>query len=1187
MDKLSYQVGVLDLGGFVMRRFSLLLQIVSLLGVLLCPVYVLSQSDTGRILGRVTDQAGALLPNATVLITDLQRGTTRTLKTSSGGEYSAPELTPGYYKVSVAIPGFKNSEQPNVRVEVAKDVRVDFALQPGQVSETIIVTSAPPLLDVTSSSLGGTLETEQIMELPLNGRNYENLLQLRPGVMRYPGGGFSTTSTNGARAEDNGYIVDGLFNSEPFSGQSIINGAGIAGDSATILPVDAIQEFNLIENPPAEYGWKPGAIVNVALKSGTNTFHGTGIGFFRDTPLDARNYFNPISGGEKNPRTLKQYGTTIGGPIKKDRLFFFGGYEGQRYTVTSISALGTPATVSLGGGANGISNSLPDAITALVTAGIPVSSPSLQIAGCVLGPPVTCNGSGFPTNLGTSVLGATSIYYGLPNTVNSDNAVGKVDYHIGDRHTFNGMYFFGNNNGTVSDANELQTKWLTQIHTRAQVVGLNWTWIPSSSWVNEARIGFNTLYQPTFTNDHGVLASTYGLNTGITNPLYGGLPRINIAGWDNAGAGEGLGGFNWPKVQGPDDRYQFIDHVSYIHGNHAFKFGGEIHRDSFSGGAYGGGRGRIKFGFVDNPALSSAGLTPNPLLDYFSGYPSSGSQLVGDPTRNISNYGFAAFAQDDWRIRKNLTFNLGLRYELSTIIKEQHNLLGNFDPTAGLQQVGQGISSPYNGDHTNFAPRVGFSWDPFGNGRTVIRAGGGIIYETLNWESFLAFNNSLGLGSIPTGALGVGPGGTQGTGTIDTGTVNFLGTSLNWNAVAPSTVFPTGTIDCGANPCSILGVNKNLRTPKYYSWTLNVQHSFTQDLMLEVAYVGGHGSQLVGIHDINQNIPANEVVPYAYGDEQTGRPFNAAFPYLSYIYQMGNIYKSNYNGMQVTFTAKNFHNLMTVVGYTYSHALDDVGANWDFAAGLGIPQDSYNASREYASSDFDIRHRLTVSATYQIPSPRKDFAQTLKGWETVAIFSLYGAQPWGPMDTGNDLSFTGEATDRWNFTGKPGDFKSGNTNPVNYLPGNGAIAPFDPVQGDSPASSDPLCVANGNIESLNFAGCYKVNSSVMTPPAPATFGTMGRNIFRDNGYINLDFSVDKVWKFRDRYTAQFRSEFFNILNHPNFANPYGGQNGWAHNDPSGPSSFGCSCATPDVAASNPVIGSGGSRAIQLGLKLTY
>src|SRR5712692_7863139 len=475
-----------------------------------------AQTPAGRILGSVADQTGAAVRGATVTITDVQRGTSRTLTTDEAGAYAAPDLAPGTYKVRAEAKGFKSVERVNIELEVAKDVRIDLALQPGQVSEVVVVTEEVPLLNTTSSTLGGTLSNKEINDLPLNGRNYENLLQLRPGVMRYPGGGFSTTSTNGLRAEDNAYIIEGLFNSEPFSGQSIINGAGIAGDSATILPVDSIQEFNLQENPSAEYGWKPGAIVNVGLKSGTNSLHGTAYAFGRDTPFDARNYFDTVASGPKNPRDLEQFGGTAGGPLIKGKLFFFGGYEGQRYTVGNTGQISTPATVTLGGDP---ANSLVDAIAGvqaqhLIDPSVNVSAVSLQVGGCTLGPPISCDGSGFPPNNGTNPVDPTVVNFGLPNSVTIDNAVGKIDDHLNDRHSLSGMYFFANTSGTVSDASQLQTKWLTQIHTRAQVLGANWAWIPSSRWVNEARFGYNRLYQPTFTADHNKLPSSYGLNTG-------------------------------------------------------------------------------------------------------------------------------------------------------------------------------------------------------------------------------------------------------------------------------------------------------------------------------------------------------------------------------------------------------------------------------------------------------------------------------------------------------------------------------------------------------------------------------------------------------------------------------------------------------------------------------------------------
>ena len=1143
-------------------------------GILVLSFPAFPQSSTGRILGSVHDKSDAAMAGAAVTISDVERGFSRSLVTDDAGEFVAPDLLPGVYKVTAQAKGFKTVARENVRLEVAQDLRIDLVLQPGDASETVIVSEEVPLLNTTNSTLGGTLSNEEINDLPLNGRNYENLLQLRPGIVRYPGGGFSTTSTNGLRAEDNAYFIDGLFNSEPFSGQSIINGAGIAGDSATILPIDSIQEFNLIENPPAEYGWKPGAIVNVGLKSGTNALHGSGYAFGRDTPLDARNWFNTV-GSPETPRQLEQFGTSLGGPILKDRLFFFGAYEGQRYTVGNSAQVNVPTMVP----GLGPDSSIPDAISDLIAHGVPISATSLKVSGCTLGPPVTCNGQGFPTNNGAN---GTAITTGFPNTVSANNAVGKIDYRINERHTLSGTYFFGNNSGTVDDALQLQPQWLTLIHTRAQVVGLNWTYVPSSHWVNEARFGYNRLYQPTFSADHNESAASLGINDGVTNPLYGGLPRLKIKGF--GGIFETLGGFKWPKIQGPDERFQFVDHVSYTFGKHALRFGGELHRDSFSGGAFGDGKGYIIFS--GNGAFAGSTV----LEDFFAGEPGGSvpfptHALVGDtPKRNVHNWSEAGFIQDDWRIKSNVTFNLGLRYEYNGVIKEDHNQLANFSPTAGLVQVGQQIGSPYHGDHSNFAPRVGVAWDPSGSSKTVVRATVGIIYETVNWESFLAFNNVFGLGTIPTGGI---LNGVPGPGTITAGVQNIPnpGQWDTWGAGTPPP-FAIPRITCDPTTlCSIFGVNPNITTPYVTSWNVNIQHAFTNTVSLEVAYVGNHGSNLMGVRDINQPVVANETT-----DEQSGRPFNDAFPYLANIYQMANIYRSNYNGLQVTLNSRDFHGLNMVAGYTYSHSLDDVGANWDFGAGLGLPQDSAHPGREYASSDFDIRHRFTLSATYRIPG-KKSFAQLLEGWQLISIVSLYSAQPWGPIDTGDDISLTGEGVDRWDFVGHPSDFKSNPRDNLAFLPQYfaPAAAPAPPLS-TIPAICTNAATTPGMVASLSTLGCYVSPNgrSAMVPPAFGTFGTMGRNTFRDTGFRNWDFSVAKNWKFKERLTAQFRAEFFNVLNHPNFANPFGGQNGFGMNDPSVlATGFGCGCATPDVAASNPVIGSGGSRSIQLGLKLLF
>ena len=1184
----------------------------ALLLALAAPGPLFSQTTTGRILGNVTDATGAAVAGANLTITDVQRGTTRAVTTDASGVYTASELQPGTYKVRAEAKGFKTVERPNIPVEVARDVRIAVTLSPGQVSETIVVISEVTLVNSNSATLGGTLSNAEINDLPLNGRNYENLLQLRPGVMRYPGGGFSTTSTDGLRAEDNAYFVEGLFNSEPYSGQAIINGAGIAGDSATILPIDSIQEFNVEENPPAEFGWKPGAVVNVGLKSGTNRLHGSAFAFGRDGVMDARNFFNTTP-NSKLPRTLEQYGGSVGGPIVKDRVFFFGAYEGQIYDVgNSFGGVTSPSMVAMPTDGSCLflstgdcTDSIPNAIADLQAGGIPISPASLAIAGCALsGGSVTCNGSGFPLNNNPSI----SIPNGFANDVTVYNGIGKVDFVATQNHRLSAMYFFGNNTGTVEDFPELQSRWRSDIHTRAQVVGGSWAWTPNSYWVNEARFGYNRLYQPTLPGDLGTPASSYGLDTGVSGPDTGGLPRIGFGGYFT-----GLGAFKWPKFQGPDSVTQFIDHVSYTAGKHAIKFGGELHHDAVTNGAFGNARGSITFLGANTPDPANPGQTLNTttLEDFFSGAPLKASVLTGNPTTQLSNWAYALFVQDDWRVTRNVTLNFGVRYEFNSVLKAANNKLGNFDPALGMVQVGKQISSAYNPDHKNFAPRFGFAWDTTGKGNTVIRGGGGLVYEAVNWQSFIAFNNSFGLQNVPTGAIIDKAGDTSG-GNITTGNLTVF-PNFPWDNGPIYGNLAATQINCYLSPCPIMSVDRGLTTPYVWNWTLSVQHAFTPNLTLEMAYVGNHGGKLTGIRDINQppvgsGWPASAVAlcvasgytdptycaPDSTGGEEANRPFANKFSYLSNIFQMGNVYRSNYNGLQVTLNSRNYHGLNMVAGYTWSHALDDVGANWDFGYGSGLPQNAHNPGAEYANSDFDVRHRFTLSLTYAIPG-KKGYGQLLEGWELNSITTIQSHQFWGPIDLGTDAAGTGPlpvsppATSpiRWNFFGNPNDFKSG-PNGIPYFPGQQTLG--SPTA-NTQCNAEALALDGGNpagpaSTALNLFGCYAQGNSVMIPPALGSFGNMGRNTFPDTGFWNVDFSVAKNWRFTERVHGQFRAEFFNIFNHPNLANPYGGQNGFGFNDPS-VQPFGCACATPDVAAANPVIGSGGSRAVQLGLKITF
>src|SRR5579871_457808 len=288
---------------------------------------LLSQANLGRVLGSVRDQSGGAIVGASVSIIDVQRGVTRNVLTDQAGEYSFPGLLPGPKTVRVEFQSFKTFEQANIQLEVGQDARFDVVLEPGAVTETVRVTEAPPLLDTTSAELGGTIQNQAINDLPLNGRNFENLLDLRPGVTKYPGNSGWTQSTNGGRPHDNMFLVEGVDSNDPWMAQSIMNAVMAAGDAGTILPIDAIDEFKTEVNPRAQYGWKPGAVVNVGVKSGTNSYHGTAYAYGRDGAWDARNFFNPPPGPEAD-LAVKQFGASFGAPILKDKLFYFLNYEG-------------------------------------------------------------------------------------------------------------------------------------------------------------------------------------------------------------------------------------------------------------------------------------------------------------------------------------------------------------------------------------------------------------------------------------------------------------------------------------------------------------------------------------------------------------------------------------------------------------------------------------------------------------------------------------------------------------------------------------------------------------------------------------------------------------------------------------------------------------------------------------------
>jgi carboxypeptidase family protein/TonB-dependent receptor-like protein len=1196
--------------------------------LLLISLPLFSQANQGTVQGGVFDQTGGAIAGATVSVIDVARGVTRALTTDAAGEYVAPSLLPGTYTVRAEAKGFRTTEHSGVLVEVGQTIRVDLTVQPGEQTQTVTVTGELPEIDTTDSTLGGTVSNATINALPLNGRNFERLLQLRPGVITNPGAGAGNASTNGRRTGNDLLLVEGVAQIGPSNGTTTLNSVYRTGDANSLVPIDAIQEFNTQQNYKAEYGWRDGSVVNVGIKSGTNSIHGSAFAFGRDaSATDAHNFFTP---GTATDATVEQFGAVAGGPILKDKLFWFMGYEGLRTTLKNPALITIPSDVQMSAAQDPTSQlSMVNACQALGTAKI--TALSAQLAGlnpatCVVTPASSTFENLFPTNATPS----TNFTPGLTTTGPLNNGFVKGDYVLGPHHHLSGFYFVSKSYQHVGYANgQLTSDWQANVPSTVQMFNGAWTWTPGSAWVNDARAGYSYLHALTISGDVGKIPANpwptgYGFNTGVTNPLYGGLPEIDIGGFTGyLGAGRRTG------VRGPEGNASFVDSVSYLRGKHAFKFGFDFVDVVYDNNAYNRANGQIKFA---------------DLQSFLSGTPKSGTILVGDPNLFARAHWYAAFIQDDWRLTPRVTVNLGLRWEYTGSPVEKNNYEGSFNPdvnpatTFAVQQVGPGkpLTSFYKADYKDFSPRVGLAWDVRGNGKTVVRAGASILRNPVVAGQYVGLS-PFGA-SVPS--IGLNTSGQD----INLHTPAQLALTAKqfiWTATGP--VFPgnqtqvingvaySGVTCTVSTPCTTQAVNPDFRQPYSAQWNLDIQRAITNSLTIDLAYVGVHGVHEATWVDINQppvgagwNTPTSTlpatlagsalpggVSPAAFcianpatncgilgsrpqkslvngalaANEAANSPYYGKFPYLNEVVQLGNQDFSNYDGLQVTVNERVSHGLTFLAGYTFAHALDIVSA--DATDQQPYPTNAYNVRLNYGNSDYDIRHRFTFSPSYLIPG-MKSPAQMLQGWSLSGILTLQSGLPWTNSDVTNDIIGTGEfvgtissALQPWNYSGPRTAFKAG---PQSIPQFTGAAATTTcKSAAEAPYAGNAQLTALADA-ALADIGCFAQNGGFLTPPAFGTVGNAGRNIFRVPNYYNVDLSIGKEWKIKERLTAQFRAEFFNVLNRADFAVPAANSSGL---DPGAASQFGCACATPDVQGNNPVLGSGGPRHIQFGLKLLF
>src|SRR5436190_1635867 len=579
--------------------------------VVLTANVLVAQTFRGTILGTVTDASGAVVSGAQVTARNVNTGLERTTQTSSDGSYSVPELPIGTYTVTVSQSGFQTSATTGVVVDVAGERRVDVSLKPGQVAERIEVSGESlPQVETTSTVVGGTLTSETIANIPVNGRDYMKLIYLNPGIAGSPDqisdspGSFGTFSMNGSRGRANNFLLDGTDMNDGYRNDPAINEAGVFGDPATILPIDAVAELRVLSNYEAEYGRNSGAVVNIVTKSGTNQWHGSLLEYWRSGQLGARNYFN-FEPDPKNSFLNNQFGGSLGGPIVKDKTFFYVNYEGQRESGAQSGTSCVPDPSQIAADLTVIGT--PNPVTAAILARNPWPTPNIPGA-------ISDDSSCVTDNLATSTR--------FKNRV--DSMIAKIDHNFNTNNLFTGRYYFGDSDQSFPFAQlaaGILPGFNTVTPTRVQLVSLSYVKVINGSQVNEARLGWNRFAEGFFPEDQGFDPATIGLNTGVAGPYEGGLPAINVGSFSQIGATNGV-----PRNR-VDANWHFIDNYSWKSGSHDLKLGYEFRRTTITQVIENTFRGKLSF---------------ETLSEFLQGVPTGGGQRRGNTLRHTfdNSHGF-------------------------------------------------------------------------------------------------------------------------------------------------------------------------------------------------------------------------------------------------------------------------------------------------------------------------------------------------------------------------------------------------------------------------------------------------------------------------------------------------------------------------------------------------------------------
>lgn len=980
-----------------------------------------AQSIGASLQGTITDSTGAVVPGAKVVVRNKGTGARQEVVSDDTGRYHLPLLPPGEYEMEFSAAQFQTVIRNGVRLTVGQDATQDADLTPAGVSAMVQIDSARETVDTTSAALSSLVTQEQIRDLPLNGRSFEQLALLQPGVTGAltagndpVGGRTPKISINGARPEQNNFLLDGtdinnVYNKTPGS---------VAG---VLLGVEAVLEFRVLTNAySAEYGWRAGGVVNAVTRSGTNETHGTLFYFHRNSALDAKNFFDkpgdPIPAFKRN-----QFGGVIGGPIKHDKTFFFGAYEGliERLGITGV------ANVPDDNARQGI---LPGRPPLTLHAAIPAYLNLL-----------------FPRGNGRNLGGGVAEYlFSRSQPLNERFVQGRIDHRFSDQSTFFGRHTISNGNVDRQPTSKVPIAF-TKERSRNQYLTLEHQYTFSPTFLNILRVGFNRSTQE---SDNQRTIDIPASLSFLPGEQFG---FISVSGLVTELAGD----FRLPRL----DRmnvFQVADTALLTRGRHHLHFGFQLQRIQFNQNTVSQRGGVIVF---SNLANFLQGLAQN--VDF---------AVPGkiDPVRGYRQWMAGFFVQDDFKVKNNLTLNLGLRYEFATVTKEVDGKISNLRNVTDRQIV---TGDPwYQSSRFNFAPRLGLAWDPKGSGKTSIRGGFGVFYDQI-LPKYYFFSGSLNPPFTTRTSIQNPP---------------FPNVVANFNPNAPF-------------PAQLQTTNFDLQTPFMMQYNVSIQRALPGDWTLMLGYAGSRGKHLIRLADANlaPEIIVNGVKTY---QPQLGRR-NSAF---AGIFQRASDAESFYNSLQLSMLKQFSRNWRAQVSYTFSRSVDDSSGinSQDFGNVVQYGLDFYDRTADRGLSAFHVKHNLTFNWTYEVPFGKnlKGVAGALiKGWQINNITSIRSGHP---------------------FTVRLGFNRSGNLNTTSFA----AHERPNIVPGVNP-------ILGGPDRYLNIAA--------LALPAANTRGNLGRNTLVGPGLFSTDLSIVKTFAFSEKRHLHFRTEIFNLPNHPNFAVPSG------------------------------------------------